>query len=115
MNKSRIILLAVLALFPVLSANASNKIVTIPFVDHGNIWSWQPVGQNALLIASRDHHWYKATFYGPCLPLDNGTIAVGFVTNPTGTVDKFSSILVGDQQCFFKDLEEVPAPTRKAS
>lgn len=104
-------LLLLCAALPALTAHAADKKnVTIPFVNHGNIETFQAVDHKALLIADRHRHWYKATFFGPCTPLDASTWAVGFVTSPGGTVDKFSAIIVDGQRCWFKDLQEVPAP-----
>lgn len=81
--------------------------VTIPFADLGGIENWRPVGDEAILIETRRDKWYRATFFGPCIGLNYST-AVGFVTHPSGSVDKFSSILVDGQRCWFKSLEEVP-------
>ncbi|MCB1692980.1 MAG: hypothetical protein KDI19_09450 [Pseudomonadales bacterium] len=93
------------------NANAdSTRPVTIPFVDYGGIRSWEPVGQEAILIEGRNNKWYKATFFSPCIGL-SFPLAVGFVTDPSGSVDQFSSILVDGDRCWFKKLEQVPAPT----
>lgn len=112
--KSFVILALLIA--PVLSANAATKSTTaqnnwvsIPFVNYGNIQDWRAVGRKAILIASSRRHWYKATFYSPCIDLPYA-LRVGFVTGPVGSLDKFSSILVHGQRCWFKSLKEVPSP-----
>ena len=112
----RLVLMVALFAAPAMNATAATKSskpvkpwVTIPFVNYGNIYDWRAVDHKAILIASSRKQWYKATFFSPCWNLDNA-LAVGFVTNPPGTLDKFSSIIVDGRQCQFKSLEKIPAP-----
>lgn len=121
MRLIKLCLISLLMALPAMSATAApatpkakpKPYVTIPFVNHGAIQDWRPVDDKAILIATTNNRWYKATFFAPCFNLD-GAFAVGFVTHPIGTLDKFSSILVDGQQCWFRDLQEVPAPAKTA-
>lgn len=116
MTLARIFVLLALTVAPAMNAIAATKSgtahkawVTIPFVNYGNIQNWRAVDHKAILIASAANHWYKATFFTPCLDLPSA-LTVGFVTDPSGTLDKFSSILVDGHRCWFKTLEKVAAP-----
>lgn len=80
--------------------------VTIPFVDLGGIEDWRAVGDEAILIKARNDEWYHASFFSRCMGLNYST-AVGFVTQPAGSLDKFSSILVDGERCWFKDLTRI--------
>ncbi|MBD3649518.1 MAG: hypothetical protein HUJ31_19155 [Pseudomonadales bacterium] len=101
-----ILILAVSA--PGLNADEPKRSATIPFADLGGIEDWRPVGTEGILIEGRNNKWYKATFFAPCINLGH-SMAVGFVTHPGGSVDRFSSIIVDGERCHFKSLEEVPA------
>ena len=110
MKTIKLLFILALTALPVMSANAAtNKSVTIPFVNYGSIQSWQPDGRNAILLSSWSNRWYRATLLGPCFDLNNA-LSIGVVSNPMGELDKFSSLLVNGQQCQIKSLEAVPAP-----
>ena len=82
--------------------------VSIPFANLGGIQNWQAVGHDAIKIQGRRRNdWYLATFMRPCFAL-TGSVAVGFVLQPSGSVDRFSSIIVDGEQCWFKSLEKLP-------
>lgn len=100
--------LVLILLAPELNAEERQRPATIPFVDLGGIDDWRPVGTEGILIEARNGKWYKATFFAPCINLSH-SIAVGFVTDPGGSLDRFSSIIVEGERCHFKSLEEVPA------
>lgn len=117
MKLMKLLVVLILIVAPVMNASAADKTnaatkpwVTIPFVNYGSINDWRAVNYRAILIASDHNRWYKATFFSPCFDLPYA-LTVGFVTGPSGSLDKFSSILVHGHQCWFKSLEEVPAPS----
>ena len=66
---------------------------SIPFVDHGGIRDWHADGDRGLWVQDIHRNWYYATLLGPCIGLDFAT-AIGFVTRPPGSFDRFSTILV---------------------
>lgn len=113
MKTINLLIFIVFSAFLAMGASAAEKNdrhpVTIPFADMGGIRDWRPIGTEGLLIEGYNKQWYKAEFFSPCIGLDY-SLAVGFVTDPSGHVDRFSSIIVDGQRCWFKSLEKV-APT----
>jgi len=112
MKTINLLIFIVFSTFLAMGAKAASgndhRPVTIPFADMGGIQDWRPIGTEGLLIEGHNHQWYKAEFFGPCIGLDY-SLAVGFVTDPSGHVDRFSSIIVDGQRCWFKSLEKVAA------
>jgi Family of unknown function (DUF6491) len=91
---------------------ASAKEASIPFANHGGISSWAVVDNRTMLIQGRNRQWYKATLFSPCIHLPFAH-TVGFKTNPGGSFDKFSSIIVRRQRCSLTSLVAIPPPTKK--
>lgn len=83
-------------------ANAS-----IPFVNLGGVRDWQVESSRALLVESANGRWYRATLMGPCPELRFHN-ALGFVTDSTHQLDRFSSVIAGGERCWFKSFERVP-------
>ena len=90
-------------------AHATASSARIPFADLGGIADWKPDGDRGLYIQARDRTWYHASFMGPCIGVQFRE-RVGFVTEPGGELDKFSSVLAGDQRCYFKSFEQSVPP-----
>ena len=84
----------------------------IHFVDLGGIESWQADGNEAMRIEGRNRRWYRATFMGPCIGLRFAD-TIGFVTDSSGSLDRFSSILVEGERCFFRTFEAIEAPGKR--
>jgi len=85
----------------------------IPFAKT-NIWNWQVVDDKTVLIQDRSRKWYKATLFGTCINLSFVADRLAFDSNPSGTFDKFSAILVRGQRCPLSSLVETSAPPKKA-
>jgi hypothetical protein len=79
------------------------------FADLGGIRNFRPDGVEGIYIEGRNHRWYHASFMAPCHELKFQE-RVGFVLEPTGDLYRFSSILVGDEQCRFKSFERTEEP-----
>ena len=60
----------------------------------------------------RNRQWYKATLFSPCIDLPFAH-TIGFKTNPGGSFDKFSSIIVRRQRCSLTSLVAIPTPAKK--
>ena len=88
---------------------AADRPASIPFADLGNIRDWRAEGSDAILIESQRGNWYRATFFGPCLELPFAE-TIGFVTEPGGSLSKFSSIIAGGDRCWFRSFEQVAPP-----
>lgn len=89
-------------------AQAQERAV-IHFADLGGIKDWRPGPDDSLFIEGRNGNWFRATFFGSCYEVKFAN-AIGFVTDPTGDLDKFSSILVDGRRCWFRTLERTTKP-----
>ena len=107
---------------------------SVPFSEFGNIYDWRADGSAGIYIESDDKHWYHrradgsagiyiesddkhwyhATFMSPCQNLPF-TEHVGFRTTPPLPLDKFDSIEVRGEDCFFKSLEKSAGPLGKVA
>lgn len=86
---------------------------SIPFANHHGIYSWRVENDRTLLIQSEHGDWYKATLMSSCFDLPFAE-RLGFHTNPDGSFDRFSSILVRGQRCPLISLVRTEAPGKKA-
>jgi hypothetical protein len=77
-----------------------------------NIWNWQVVDDQTVLIEDQSHRWYKATLFSHCIDLPFAQ-KIGFDSSPNGTFDKFSAILVRGQRCPLRSLVQTSAPPKK--
>ena len=90
------------------------KEARIPFANKDGIIDWQVVDMKTVLLKDRGGRWYKATLFGTCFNLPSTTARLSFQSNPNGTFDKFSTIIVGGQQrCQLASLVESAAPPKK--
>lgn len=87
--------------------------VSIPFADIGNIYNWHSDDSNELYVQSLNKDWYRITFWSPCTELPFA-VGIAFVTDSIGSLDKFSSILVNGERCWFKTFEKSEAPDTDA-
>ncbi len=81
----------------------------IAFADLGGIRDWRPGPGESLLVQSLNRKWYRVTFFGSC-PEIRFTDTVAFVTEPNGSLDRFSSILVEGRRCWFRTFSEITDP-----
>jgi hypothetical protein len=94
------IALAALLLAPLCASGADPKDTlpepeqaSIPFVDHGGIRDWHADRDRGLWVQDNHGKWYYAKLLSPCIGLGSAT-AIGFVTTPPGSFDRFSTIIV---------------------
>ena len=86
---------------------------SIPFAALGGIEDWRANGDKGLWIRGRSHKWYYAELMGSCIGLGFRD-RIGFVIEPYGSFDKFSSIVVEGRVCPIRTLRESdPPPPRK--
>jgi hypothetical protein len=83
----------------------------IPFAKR-NIWNWQVVDDQTVLIQDQSRRWYKATLFSHCINLPFAD-RIAFDSNPGGTFDKFSAILVRGQRCPLSSLVKTTAPPKR--
>ena len=84
----------------------------IPFAKR-NIWNWQVVDDQTVLIQDQGRRWYKATLFGRCINLPFAE-RIAFDSNPGGNFDKFSAILYRGQRCPLRSLVATSAPPKKS-
>lgn len=88
---------------------------SIPFADHGGIYDWRADRDRGLWVQDNRRNWYYAKVMGPCIGLDFAT-AVGFVTNPPGTFDRFSKIIVPREgTCQLSSFVQSDGPPKKVA
>lgn len=95
------------------SATAEQKHTAIPFADLGNIRSWHADSPDALYVQAMNRKWYRITFWSPCNSLPFA-IRIAFVTDTLGSLDKYSSILVDGERCWFRTFEPTSGPPAAA-
>jgi len=66
---------------------------SIPFANHGGIYTWQADGERGLWVQDVHRHWYYAKLMAPCIGLQFVT-TLRIDTRPAGTFDRFSAIMV---------------------
>lgn len=91
------------------------KEASIPFVDHGGIYTFQPDDDgNGVYLEDNGHRWYHATFVTRCTELPYA-FQVGFRTwGGIDTLDRGSTILAGHERCRIASLVTSDPPPRKA-
>ena len=112
---------AALALVPIASFATSGTSaelkgdtnVSIPFANHGGIRDWQADKDRGLWVQDIHRKWFYATLMSPCIGL-NFANTIGFDTQPMGTFDKWSAILVPRWgRCNVTTLVPSDGPPRK--
>lgn len=83
---------------------------TVWFAKVGDLLSWQPVGHDAVLLETSRGGWLRADFTAPCRDLPF-TFSISLVSEPNGHLDRYSSILVDGQRCWFRDVRQDSAPS----
>ena len=95
------------------SATPEMPEATIPFVSHGAIRSWRADGNKGVWLQGSHRRWYYAKLMGPCPGLKFAN-ALGFDTDPSGTFDRFSAVIVPDWgKCQVRSLTQSDGPPRK--
>jgi hypothetical protein len=83
---------------------------SIPFANLGAIRSFRAPDDQTLLIEGSGHRWYRATFFGACLGI-RSVERLAFVTEPGGSLDRFSAVWVDGRRCPFRSFERTEPPT----
>lgn len=83
---------------------------SIPFASHGAIVDWRSDGTKGIWVQAVSGKWFYGTFSGACDGLDSAN-NVGFVTNPSGSFDHWSWILVrGHAPCHLANFTASGVP-----
>ena len=108
--RSVVIAVSILLVAGVIPAHASPG--ALHFADLGGIRNFRADGDHGMYIEGGNRQWYHADFFAPCIALRFHE-TVGFVIEPYGDLDKFSSIIVGGERCYFKSFEQSEDPKPK--
>ena len=73
---------------------------------------WSPVSKDQVVVWAGINEAYLIQVTGYCPDLQFAQ-AIG-VTNDSGTVDKFSKVLVGHDKCFIKEIRPIDTKQMKA-
>lgn len=93
------------------AGNAPGNNARITSIDFGGVDDWHAPSDTELLIKARGGKYYRATMLGICPGLSI-VPAIGFVSDPTGALDRFGSVLVERRKCRFSSFEEIAKPER---
>jgi hypothetical protein len=86
---------------------------SIPFINLRSIRDWQADKREGIWIQDTRKQWYYAKLMGPCVGLDFA-LSVGFDTRGSGTLDRFSTVIVPDEdRCPIRSLARSDAPPPK--
>src|SRR5262245_24639781 len=89
------------------------KEARIAFADRGGIRNWRVGPANTLYIQDRARRWYKAELmYRPAGMAFEWRI--GFDAGPTGTFDRFSTVVIDRQRIPVQSLVRVDGPPPRA-
>lgn len=88
------------------------KATEIAVTYHGRIRDWRADGNTGIYVEGVDGNWYHADFMWSCVELPIAD-HVTFVTEPDGSLDRFSSIRVRGDQCAFVSLEPSAIPASR--
>jgi len=92
------------------SAAASVGPPAIQFANHGGIWDWRANGDHGIWVQAINRRWYYGTFAGTCIGLRQAQ-RVGFMFDPNGAFDRWSSIIVPRQsRCYLRTFEPSGGP-----
>lgn len=92
-------------------AASESRPATIPFASLGGIRNFRAVDDATLLIQGTSGRWFRATFFGRCIGLRSSE-KIGFMTEPGGSLDRFSAIFVDGHRCAFRSFEETEPPAK---
>lgn len=85
---------------------------SIPFANRGGIRDWQLEDDSTLLLQDRRGQWYRAKLQVPAYYLSYAE-AIGFVTGPSGTLEKFGSVVIRGQRYPIISLTRIKPPAKK--
>ena len=82
---------------------------SIPFVNHGGIWSWTARGDQTIYFQDRFRRWYKAELMMPSYDLPFA-IRIAVKTGPSNMLDNFSSVIINGQNYPIRSLVRIDGP-----
>ncbi len=88
--------------------------VTVPFADV-RIRDYQIGRDDSLILRAGVNRWYRATIWEPCASdLRWAYDRIGLDTHPSGSLDKFSTVIVRGRRCPIRTLDRIERPGPEA-
>ena len=95
---------------PPVTFNVIEEDVRVYFADT-RLRDYQVGRDDSLLLRAGANRWYRATVWEPCASdLRWAYNAIGFDLRPSGTLDKFSSVIVRGNRCAIRTLDRIERP-----
>jgi hypothetical protein len=92
------------------SFNVIETDVRVPFADT-RIRDYEVGRDDSLLLRAGPNRWYRATIWEPCASdLRWAFDRIYLETHPSGTLDKFSSVVVRGRRCSLRTLDRIERP-----
>lgn len=82
---------------------------SIPFADHGGVRDFHAVSDREVYLQARNRQWYRADLIGPCFGLPYA-FGIGIDARPTGTLERFGTIIVDGDRCKIASLTPSAPP-----
>jgi hypothetical protein len=86
--------------------------VSIAFANHGGIRTWSVLDDKTLLIEDSHGHWYRAELMSAAFDLPFAE-ALAFKTTPSGSFDRFSTVIVKGRAYPLVSLTRTEPPAKK--
>lgn len=84
--------------------------VRVPFADV-RVRDYQVARDDSLILRAGANRWYRATIWEPCASdLRWAWDRIGLDTTPSGTLDKFSTVIVRGRRCPIRTLDRIERP-----
>jgi Family of unknown function (DUF6491) len=94
------------------AAKTAQTEVSIPFANHGGIRTWSVLDDRTLLIEDSHGHWYRAELMSAAFDLSFAE-ALAFKTTPSGSFDRFSTVIVKGRAYPLVSLTRAGPPAKK--
>ena len=85
---------------------------SIPFANHGGVYTWEVENDTTIWFQDNYRHWYKATLIGNAIDLPFAE-EIGIDTRPGGSLDRWGAIIVKGRRYQLATLEAMPGPPPK--
>ena len=90
--------------------NVIESDVRVPFADV-RVRDYQVGRDDSLILRAGVNRWYRATIWEPCASdLRWALNHIGLDTTPSGTLDKFSAVIVRGHRCPIRTLDRIERP-----
>lgn len=85
---------------------------SIPFVNHRVVDDFRADGNQAVYLRVGISNWYRARLMSPCLGLPYAE-RIAIETRGPDTLDRYATLLVGDQRCPLESLVKSDPPSQQ--